>query len=140
MKRLQQELKYLSDKYDAEIVDNNISHWYVALEGPENTPYFGCTFLLEIIFSKNYPREKPEIVFKTPIYHPNISHKGEICMGEFASWKPQTTVLDLLNYISTLLSSPDPNNPLEAQIAIHYLSNRKEYEEKAKMLAMKYAS
>lgn len=140
MKRIQTEFLSLSPKYDAELVDDNIYHWNVALNGPESTPYFGFTFLLEIKMPKNYPFDKPEISFKTQIYHPNVSRKGEICMGDFSLWKSQNTILELLNYVNYLLSFPDTNNPLEPQIASHYISNKSDYEEKARMLAKKYAS
>jgi ubiquitin-conjugating enzyme E2 D/E len=138
-KRLFMELGIISKTYDVELVNDNIKHWQIAVHGPDSTPYFGCKFLVEIIFPSTYPFEKPVVSFKTIIYHPNISKKGEMCMGSLADWKPKNTVGDIMTFIYNLLSEPDPHNPLEPQIAVQYLSNRQEYENKAREIAHKYA-
>jgi len=36
-----------------------------------------------------YPRQMPELVWKTPIYHPNISSNGVVCLGGYSThWVP----------------------------------------------------
>lgn len=140
IKRLTTELNILSKKYDVEIVDDNIYHWQIALHGPDGTPYFGCTFLIDVIFPDEYPFKGPNVSFITMIYHPNVSKKGEICLGSLSEWKAKNTIMEIMTLITNLLLSPDPGNPLEPQIAAQYLSNRQEYEDKARALAQKYAS
>jgi len=139
IKRLTTELELLSKTYDVEIVEDNITHWFVALQGPDSTPYFGCTFLVEIKFPSTYPFEKPSVSFKTLIYHPNISKKGDICLDILSDWKPKNTVVEIMSFITSLLMAPDPGNPLEPQIAAQYISNRDEYEKHARTLSQKYA-
>jgi ubiquitin-protein ligase len=139
-KRLAIEMQMLSKIYDVELVDDDITRWQIAVPGPDATPFFGCTFLIEITFPITYPFTHPTISFKTLIYHPNISKKGEICLGALSSdWKPKNTVMEIMTFITNLLAAPDPNNPLEPQIAAQYISNRDEYETQARLLAHKYA-
>src|SRR6185503_15157254 len=37
----------------------------------------------------NYPRMMPELSWKTPIFHPNISSSGFVCLGGYGTfWAP----------------------------------------------------
>jgi ubiquitin-conjugating enzyme E2 D/E len=63
------------------LVEGDLFHWEVGLTGPENTPYAGGVFLLDINLKNGYPYRCPKISFITKIYHPNISEKGEICLN-----------------------------------------------------------
>lgn len=48
--------------------------------GSEGTPYHGGVFDLTVTIPDRYPFEPPKVVFKTPIYHPNIDNAGRICL------------------------------------------------------------
>lgn len=138
-KRIMMEMERIREMYDAETVDDNLNHWQIAVHGPDDTPYFGYTFLVEISFPETYPFKKPSVVFKTPIYHPNISRKGEICLSLLTDWKPKNTIAEAISSIIAILRTPNPNDPLEPEIASHYISDRKSYEEKARNIAEKHA-
>jgi ubiquitin-protein ligase len=44
----------------------------------------------------NYPRVMPELSWKTPIFHPNISASGFVCLGGYGThWTPGVTLDEL---------------------------------------------
>lgn len=44
----------------------------------------------------NYPRQMPELSWKTPIFHPNISAGGFVCLGGYGThWTPGVTLDEL---------------------------------------------
>ena len=50
-----------------------IYRWKVTFLGPKDTYYNRGLFFAEVIFPKLSPKEAPKIIFKTPIYHPNVN-------------------------------------------------------------------
>ncbi len=49
---------------------------------------------LEIILVPDYPMSKPQIYFKTKLYHPNVSSSGIVCIGD--EWISSARFLDNL--------------------------------------------
>ena len=118
----------------------NMYEWIATIKGPLNSPYAGGLFNLQINFPDNYPFTAPQILFKTPIYHCNINSEGEICLDILKEqWSPALTISKVLLSISSLLDDPNPDDPLDMDIADVYKSNRAEYYEIAKSYTMKYA-
>ncbi len=139
-KRLLKELECVTNMYDIELVNDNIYHWQLALPGPDDSPYYGGTFLVTITFPTTYPFASPTLLFQTKIYHPNINRKGEVCISMLGGgWKASFTVGDVLVSINALLVTPNPDDPLEPQIANQYNSNVNEYKKIAMDLTHKYA-
>jgi ubiquitin-conjugating enzyme E2 D len=137
-KRLDKEFEKLSEEYDVE--RSTAMEWQLALLGPDNTPYFGGTYLIDIIFPKDYPFSSPTIVFLTKIYHPNINHKGDICMEMLKDgWKPSYTLSKVMENIQSLLKTPNPDDPLVPDIANQYKKDIKAYIKKAEEVTQKYA-
>lgn len=58
----------------------NIMKWEAVIIGPEDTPWEGGTFQLDITFPIDYPNYSPKLLFKTKMYHPNIYEDGRICV------------------------------------------------------------
>jgi len=51
---------------------------------------------VEIRLGASYPRNKPELKWKTPIFHPNISALGQVCLGGYGTnWVPSLNLDEL---------------------------------------------
>jgi len=69
---------------------------------------------IEIKLGSSYPRTIPEIRWLTPIYHPNISEIGMVCLGGYGThWVPSvqldelcTMLWDMLRYHNYDIRSP----------------------------------
>lgn len=60
------------------------------------------------------------MTFKTPICHPNVHFKtGEICLDLLkSSWSPAYTIRSTLNAVHQLLTSAEPDSPLNVDVAM----------------------
>merc|ERR1712232_1297589 len=115
-------------------------HWQATIMGPEGTPYEGGVYFLDVHFPTDYPFKPPKITFTTRIYHPNINSNGSICISILKEeWSPALTIQKVLLGISSLLNAPNPDDPLVAEIAQIYNSNRALYEHNAREWTRKYA-
>ena len=109
--------------------------------GPPDSPYQGGLFFLRIQFTPEYPFKPPKVKFTTKIYHPNINADGGICLDILKDqWAPSLTVGKILLSISSLLTDPNPDDPLVPEIANLYKSNRPAYEEMARSWTQQYAT
>jgi hypothetical protein len=62
----------------------------------------------------SYPRMMPELIWKTPIFHPNISANGVVCLGGYSThWVPSlqldelcTMLWDMIRYENFDVDSP----------------------------------
>jgi ubiquitin-conjugating enzyme E2 D len=145
-KRILQEMKELKNTdidgiTAGPVSDTNIFEWTATLAGPKDSPYEEGIFLLAINFPQTYPFKPPKISFQTKIYHPNINSGGSICLDILNSaWSPALTISKTLLSISSLLTDPNPDDPLVSDIAHIYKNNKSTYNETAKEWTKKYAS
>ena len=121
--------------------EDDISFWRLLVTGPEFTPYENCVFLLYVKFLETYPMSPPEVRFITPIYHCNINHSGRICHSVFGrNYSSDLSMREILDCMYGLLLEPEPNDPLDSNMAEQYFSERETYNEKAKRMARQHAS
>jgi len=67
--------------------------------GKEGGVKIGKKQQVEIYMGAGYPAQQPDIHWKTPILHPNISH-GSICLGNFGrEWTPYSKLPLLLEVL-----------------------------------------
>lgn len=121
-------------------ISSNLYLWDANIIGPSDSPFSGGLFKLKISFPKDYPFKPPKIKFLTRIYHPNIDKYGNICLDILnTNWSPALTIIKVLLSISSLLTDPNPNDPLDKNIADIYLKDKQQYFKKAREYTIKYA-
>eukprot|EP00924_Labyrinthula_sp_SR-Ha-C_P007978 maker-scaffold_41-snap-gene-2.34-mRNA-1 protein AED:0.03 eAED:0.03 QI:125/1/1/1/1/1/4/398/151 len=122
-------------------VDSNNPRWFhVVMTGPNETPYGGGFFKLELFLPGDYPMEPPKVRFLTKIYHPNIDKLGRICLDILKSkWSPALQIRTVLLSIQALLSAPEPDDPLDENIAKEWKENKEQAEQTAKNWTKQYA-
>ena len=120
--------------------DGDFFHWTATIMGPEDSPFQGGVFSLEIRFPTDYPFKPPKINFITRIYHPNINANGAICLDILKDkWSPALTISKVLLSISSLLTDANPDDPLVPEIAHIYKHDRPRYENTAREWTRRYA-
>lgn len=124
--------------------------------GPGDSPFQGGVFFLSIHFPTDYPFKPPKVNFTTRIYHPNINSNGSICLDILRDqWSPALTIskgmlqpdrfskrdltLLVLLSICSMLTDPNPDDPLVPEIAHVYKTDRARYEATAREWTRKFA-
>jgi ubiquitin-conjugating enzyme E2 D/E len=145
LKRLAHEQKELKlnpiENCSAGPLDNTMMQWRATIFGSEDTPYHGGVFNLDIIIPPEYPFKPPTIKFLTPIYHCNI-YNHHICLDilKDSSWAPCLDISKILLSICSLLSEPNPKDPLNHEASELLINNKDRYLEKARQYTIEHAS
>ncbi|KAK8797151.1 hypothetical protein WA158_004361 [Blastocystis sp. Blastoise] len=108
--------------------ENNIMKWKACIIGPDDTPFEGGTFFLDIEFTDDYPNTPPHIKFQSKMYHPNIYPDGKICLDILQNrWSPVYDTAAVLTSIQSLLNDPNPDSPANVTASEIYVNNKEEY-------------
>lgn len=140
-----------------ELEGQKLESSYTNIVSQSDSPYSGGVFFLAIHFPTDYPFKPPKVNFTTRIYHPNINSNGSICLDILRDqWSPAltiskgklcvtravcrvlTTTIVLLS-ICSMLTDPNPDDPLVPEIAHMYKTDRARYEATAREWTRKYA-
>lgn len=143
LNRLKKELVELQKEpptnCSAGLKNDDMLEWEATIMGPSDSPYAGGMFSLVINFPQDYPFKPPKIKFTTKILHPNINHHGSICLDILnKSWSPALTISKVLLSISSLLTDPNPDDPLNTEIANLYKEDIEQYKKKVRNYTLKY--
>lgn len=114
------------------------------ITGAAETPYEGGVFRLEVQVPREYPLKPPRVRFLTKIYHPNIDSQGRICLDTLnmppkGAWKPALNIATLLTTIQALMSAPNPDDGLMADITDEYRRNPAQFRRTAIQWTARYA-
>jgi ubiquitin-conjugating enzyme E2 D/E len=125
---------------DIELVQDDIFKWSCTLQGPNESPYAGGRFILRLEFPAQYPFKPPKLVFGTKVYHPSVMlETGEICGADLGNWGPTLNAEHCLMTVYSLLKNPQPDHPLEEEIANQLANKPKEFEKTAKKYTKEHA-
>ncbi|KAG5637339.1 hypothetical protein H0H81_004895 [Sphagnurus paluster] len=133
LKRIHREVADLKKEDLGSIVlapsDDNIYLWKGSIPGPEGSVYEGGIFNFEVSLPTDYP-----------IYHMNISDQGGICIDILKhNWSPALSLFKVMLSLSSLLTDPNPSDPLVPSIATQYVRNRKQHDDMARQWTQTYA-
>ena len=91
---------------------NTEEEWLVTFEGPEQSPFENAMFTV-LLNLKNFPYKAPSVIFKTPVYHPNVDPTGKICEDMIESgsnWDPKKRLSIVLEKVKSVMMVPSESN------------------------------
>ncbi|KAL2010352.1 hypothetical protein VTN00DRAFT_6159 [Thermoascus crustaceus] len=120
---------------------DDLTHLRGTFRGPPGTPYENGTYKIDIRIPPEYPFRPPVMKFETKVWHPNVSSQtGAICLDTLSTaWSPVLTIKSALLSLQSLLSTPEPKDPQDAEVANMLLRNPKEFDRVARQWAIIYA-
>ena len=140
---------------------DNLRYFDVTIDGPPDTPYEGGQFKLELFLPEDYPMSAPKVRFLTRLYHVNVDRLGRyvevavvceprtltssalphsICLDILKDkWSPALQIRTVLLSIQALMSSPNPDDPLDAKVAEAWLADEDKALATAREWTEKYA-
>ncbi|KAA1477033.1 hypothetical protein DENSPDRAFT_844184 [Dentipellis sp. KUC8613] len=114
--------------------------WKARIPGPEGSVYEGGVFDVEVQLAHDYPFSAPKVLFLTRIYHMNISDRGNVCIDILKhNWSPALSIFKVILSLSSLLTDPNPSDPLVPSIASEYLRRRTTHDQTAREWTRLYA-
>eukprot|EP00800_Vazella_pourtalesii_P006614 TRINITY_DN18660_c0_g1_i1.p1 TRINITY_DN18660_c0_g1~~TRINITY_DN18660_c0_g1_i1.p1 ORF type:complete len:153 (-),score=28.70 TRINITY_DN18660_c0_g1_i1:186-644(-) len=119
--------------------DSNLLCWKILIT--PSAPYSKGAFKVHVDFTAEYPFKPPKVNFRTPIYHPNVDEKGQVCLPIIApeNWKPAVKMDLVLKDLLTMINTPEPEHPLRADLAEEYTKDKEGFNKKAEAETVRLA-
>ncbi|CAG8954531.1 hypothetical protein HYALB_00009879 [Hymenoscyphus albidus] len=148
IRRVAKELADIQNDSDSRIFcepsndGGDLNHLRATFPGPPDTPYEGGTYIVDIKIPQEYPFRPPVMFFTTKLWHPNVSSQtGAICLDTLGTaWSPVLTIKSALLSLQSLLSTPEPKDPQDAEVASMLMNHPEEFQRIAREWAIKHAS
>lgn len=117
--------------------------WFAKIKGPPGSPYAGGTFMLKLTVPQEYPFRSPVCEFQTPVFHPNISTRGDVCMDilrhDSGLWCPEMTLQAVVISVLSLLTDANPTDPLQRDVGKLFMRDRTKFDTMAREWTNRYA-
>lgn len=97
---------------------------------------------MRVELPSNYPYSSPSVVFRTPIFHPNIdSQTGSVCLDVInQTWTPMFGLVNIFeSFLPQLLAYPNASDPLNREAAILYNQSTQRYNTEIMKETLKHA-
>jgi hypothetical protein len=79
------------------------------------------THEVSVELGAGYPRQMPALAWRSPVFHPNISGSGIVCLGGYAShWVPSLTLPELCRMLWDMVryANYDVESPYNREAAV----------------------
>ncbi|KIR29750.1 ubiquitin-conjugating enzyme 4 [Cryptococcus deuterogattii 99/473] len=128
-KRIKKEIADLAKEDLGSIIlapeETNILHWKARIPGPVGSPYEGGVFDVDIRVPHDYPTRMALML--------NILKLLK------TAWSPALSLYKVILSLSSLLTDPNPADPLVPPIASEYRNNRRKHDATAREWVKKFA-
>jgi ubiquitin-protein ligase len=111
--------------------ENNMTHGYAMIIGPEDTPYAGGLFFFEFSLPQDYPFAPPKVAFCTydgvTRFHPNLYKEGKVCLSILGTWSGEKWA-STMNITTVLFSLQSllHDNPITCEPSYEYVKKTDE--------------
>ena len=101
---------------------------------PDSGSYWsGGKYLFSFHFPDDFPFNPPKVMCKTKIYHPNIDYDGNVCLNLLKDgWNATYTAVNCIAGIYYLFVEPNPNDPLNHDVAKIMRDNIEQFKDNVK--------
>jgi ubiquitin-protein ligase len=133
-KRITKELESNTESKEFDFAALDSTYWYFQFTIVDG-PYMGQKHIIEVklVYGRDpstyvYPMSAPMCSFVTPIWHPNISDKGTICLDVLKdNWSPSMYTGTIISALKMLLLNPEPSSPQNPEAAEMMINQPEKY-------------